>query len=131
MAVTRIRYSEAFKLQAVSAFESEPRGSLNAVCLKYGIGSVTTLARWVRRYGSEDKLPRNVRIETLKERDELKDAKKRIRELEAAVADAHIDFCLERAYLDEACDRLGVNSGTFKKKHAMTLSSVRNPKRGR
>jgi len=48
----------------------------------------------------------------LKERDELKDARKRIRELEAALADAHIDSCLEESYFKIACERLGcVNLG--------------------
>ena len=52
-----------------------------------------------------------MRIETLKERDELKEARQRIRELEAAVADAHIDYCLEKGFLRVACDRLGEEVG--------------------
>lgn len=83
------------------------------------------MARWVRKYGSEDLLPRNVRVETMKERDELAEARKRIGELEAAVADAHIDYCLEKAYLHVACERMGVDLEDFKKKNAMTLSELR------
>ncbi len=60
-------------------------------------------------------LPRKVRIETLKEQNELKAARKRIRELEAAVADAHIDYCLERSYLKIACERMETDPDTFKK----------------
>jgi hypothetical protein len=76
-------------------------------------------------------LPKSVRIQTLKERDELKEARKRIRELEAAVADAHIDYCLEKGFLQAACDRLGEDMEVFKKKHAMTLSDTRKPRRGK
>jgi hypothetical protein len=45
--------------------------------------------------------------------------------LEAAVADAHIDYCLEKAYLRVACDRMGTDPDSFKKKHVMTLSDTR------
>lgn len=61
----------------------------------------------------------------MKEHDELKEARKRIRILEAAVADAHIDCCLGAAFLKVACDRLGEDPEHFKKKHPMTLSELR------
>ena len=125
MTVTRIRYSEAFKRQIVVEVESGRHRSLNAVAEAYGIGAMATVARWIRQYGREDLLPKNVRVETLKERDKLKEARKRIRELEAAVADAHIDYCLEKAYLTIACERIETDPDTFKKKHAMTLSDTR------
>jgi hypothetical protein len=67
----------------------------------------------------------------LKERDELKEARKRIRELEAAVADAHIDYCLEKGYLQTACERLGVDMDDFKKKSGITLSETRKPAKGK
>jgi len=129
MPMTRVRYSEAFKRRMVAEIESGKYVSLNAAAQAYGIGGVSTIARWLRQYGREDLLPRNVRIETLKERDELKEARKRIRELEAAVADAHLDHCLEKAYLHVACERMGVDPQEFKKKNAMTLSELRKVSR--
>ena len=69
---TRVRYSEAFKRQEVSELEGGRQ------CRAHGIGGTFTVARWVRRYGTEDLLPGNVRVETLKERDELSEARKRI-----------------------------------------------------
>lgn len=128
MPVTRVRYSDAFKRQVVEKVERGEHGSLNRVAHAYGIGGVATVARWVRENGREDLLPKNVRVETLNERDELKEARKRIRELEAAVSDAHIDYCLEKAYLRVACDRMGTDPESFKKKHAMTLSDTRKSK---
>lgn len=125
MTVTRIRYSEAYKRQIVKEVEGGKYTSLNSVAKAYGIGCMATISRWVRQYGREDLLPRNVRINTLKEQSELKKARKRIRELEIAVADGHIDYCLEKGYLQAACDRLGEDIDTFKKKHAMTLSETR------
>ena len=129
---TSVRYSEAFKRQVVDELERGKYSSIERAGRAYGIGGAMTVHRWVRQYGREDLLPKRVRIETLKEQDELSKARKRIRELEAAVADAHIDHCLEKAYFHVACDRMGVAPEDFKKKNAMTLCEVRrNSERGR
>jgi len=122
---TATRYSEAFKRQVVEEIERGRHATIGAARRAYGIKGSVTVPGWVRKYGREDLLPKRVRIETLKERDELREARKRIRELEAAVADAHIDHCLEKAYLHVACDRMGVDPDEFKKKNAMTLSKLR------
>ena len=124
------QYSEAFKRQVVNELEQGKHVSLWAARRAYGIGGATTVTGWVRKYGSKDLLPKRVRIETLKERDKLREARKRIRELEAAVADAHIDYCLEKGFLQVACERLGEDLDSFKKKHAMTLSDTRKNRRG-
>jgi len=128
---TAIRYSEAFKRQVVDELERGKHSSIEKARRAYGIRGSMTVRGWVRKYGREDLLPKRVRIETLKEHDELKAARKRIRELEAAVADAHIDHCLEKAYFHVACDRMGVDPDEFKKKNAMTLSDTRRPQKGR
>ena len=122
---TIVRYSEAFKRQVVGELERGKHVSIDAARRAYSIGGSITVANWVRKYGGEELQPKRVRIETLTERDELKEARKRIRELEAAVADAHIDYCLEKGFLQAACERLGVDIESFKKKHAMTLSETR------
>jgi hypothetical protein len=45
--------------------------------------------------------------------------RKRVRELERALADAHLDLKLEDAYLKLACEAAGVEDvAEFKKKHA-------------
>ena len=41
--------------------------------------------------------------------DELKEAKKRIRDLEKALSDSHMDWCLERAFLEIACEQMGTS----------------------
>ena len=125
MVRTVLRYSEAFKRQVVGELERGKHGSIEGARRAYGIKGSNTVSTWVRKHGHEDLLPRRVRIQSLKERDELAEARKRIRELEAAVADAHIDHCLEKAYLHVACDRMGVDPEDFKKKNAITLSDVR------
>ena len=128
---TTIRYSEAFKRQVVEELERGKHSSVEKVSRVYGIRGSMTVWGWIRKYGREDMLPKRVRIETLKEQDELKAARKRIRELEAAVADAHIDHCLEKAYFHVLCERTGMDPDEFKKKNAMTLSDTRRPRKGR
>jgi len=125
---TNTRYSEAFKRQVVEEISRGKHVSPHAARKAYGITGTITIERWVRKYGREDLLPKRIRVETMKEVDELKEARKRIRKLEAAVADAHIDCCLERAFLRVACDRIGVTPEDFKKKNPITLSEMRGTK---
>ena len=66
----------------------------------------------------------------MNEMDELKAARNRIRELEAALADAHMDYCLESAFLEIACVRLGTSVEDLKKKNVITLAGLRKT-RGR
>ena len=120
-----LRYSEAFKRQVVSEIEAGKLATIEEANRVYGIRGATTVSQWIRKYGSEGTLPKKVKIETLKERDELKDARKRIRQLEAALADAHIDCSLGDSYLKIACERLGTEVSDFKKKNAITLSELR------
>jgi transposase-like protein len=126
-----IRYSEAFKRRVISEIEQGKHRSIEAARRTYGIGGAMTVSRWARKYGREELIPTVLRVQTLKERDELKEARKRIRELEAAVADAHIDYCLEKGYLQTACERLGVDMDDFKKKSGITLSETRKPAKGK
>jgi len=120
-----VRYSEAFKRQVVAELEDGKFSSIGEANRVYGIRGATTVPQWVRKYGSEGILPKKVKIETLKERDELKEARKRIRHLEAALSDAHIDCSLGDSYLKIACERLGIDVSDFKKKNAITLSELR------
>lgn len=120
-----LRYSEAFKQKVISELERCKLSSISEANRVYGIRGAETVTRWIRQYGREDLLPKKVKIETLKERDELKEACKRIRQLETALADAHIDCSLGDSYLKIACERLGIDISDFKKKNAITLSELR------
>lgn len=124
-----IRYSESFKRQVVEELERGKFENVHQAQRAYRIKGSVTIYRWVRCYGSEDLCPKTIRIQTMKERDELKEAKARIRELECALSDAHIDHVLEKAYFHVACDRMGVEPDDFKKKNAMTLSKLRRHSR--
>ena len=119
------RYSEAFKRQVVEELERGRFTSAFAAQQSYGIRGDRTVSRWMKKYGRDSLLPKLVRIETMKEKDSMKEASKRIRDLETALSDSHIDTCLEHAFLEIACERIGISVEEFKKKHELTLSDVR------
>ena len=127
---TAIRYSEAFKQQVVEEIAKGKFSSAYRAQMAYGIKGGETVTKWIRKYGRDDLLPKCIRIETMEEKDQLKEARKRVKELEAALADAHIDQCLEHAFLEIACERMEVDLDDFKKKNGLTLSDVRR-KQGR
>jgi len=80
---TAIQYSEAFKKQVVDEIARGKFSSAYRAQMAYGIGGRMTVTKWIRKYGREDLLPKRIRIETMEEIDQLKDARKRIRELDA------------------------------------------------
>jgi transposase-like protein len=120
-----VRYSEAFKLRLVEDVAGGKYTSLDEASRRNGIRGCSTLSKWLKKYGREDILPKRIRVETMQELDELQAARSRIRELEAALADAHMDYCLERAFLDIACKRLGMSTEELKKKNVITLAEGR------
>ena len=110
-----IRYSEAFKIEVVRELESQdlPCAHLER---KYGIKGCGTVQRWLRQYGNGSR-GKVIRVQRPQEIDELRQTKERVRRLETALADAHVDLALERAYTRLACQRAGIQDvAEFKKK---------------
>jgi transposase len=116
---TDIRYSEAFKLQVIRELEQGRFTSPTAAGRAYGVSGNGTVAAWVRRFGKDHLLAKVVRVMKADEQAEVLALRKRVRELERALADAHLDLKLESAYLKLACKAAGVQDLVeFKKKHA-------------
>ena len=110
-----IRYSEAFKMAAVRELEC---GDLPYAAMqrKYGIKGSSTVHKWAIKYGNGTR-GKVIRVERPDEINELQRLKRRVRLLEASLADANIDAALERAYTRLACQRAGITDVTaFKKK---------------
>jgi transposase-like protein len=117
-----MRYSEAFKQQVLRELEEGKFSSAYGAARAYGIRGGWTIQKWMLRYGREHLMRKVVRVETPKEVNEVKELRKRMRELEKALADAHIDARLDAAYLKIACRAAGIeNVEDFKKKHAGKL----------
>jgi transposase-like protein len=116
-----VSYSEAFKMEVVSEISGGKFATIENARRSYGIRGTTTIQKWIKKYGREDLLPKRVRVETMAERDEIKEAKARIRDLERALADSHMDYCLERACLEIACEKTGTTREDLKKKNVRLL----------
>ena len=122
-----VGYSEAFKLQVVREVEEGKHASCWAASQAYAIGGAVTVQRWVREYGKGHLVRKVMRVETPDERSELRKMKDRVRELEKALVDAHLDLRLERAWTEIACEMAGVEDvEAFKKKHAGMPSTGRS-----
>jgi transposase-like protein len=111
-----IRYSQAFKLQAVREVEAG-RDCAWAVQRKYGIMGTSTVMRWVRQLGCGQN-GKIIRVETPEEIDEAARLRSQLRRAKEALADAHMELALEKAFLGVACEQLDQSVEGFKKKHA-------------
>ena len=116
---TGIRYSEAFKMAVVREAEEQDL-PFAEVQRKYGIRSGATLPTWARKYGNGTR-GRRVRVEKPEEINEMSRLRAELRRVKEALADAHVDLALERAYTELACERAGVDPEEFKKKAAGQL----------
>jgi transposase len=119
-----MRYSEAFKMQVVRELEQGRFKSPWEAGRAYGVKGTKTVAYWVRQFGKDHLLGKLVRVMKADEEAEVKALRKRVRELERALADAHMDLKLEAAYVELACEVAGVEDvAEFKKKHAGVRST--------
>ena len=111
-----IRYSEAFKIQVVGDFEKGLFKSVEEASRVYGIRGHMTVGKWVKQYGRNHLLKKVVRVEKTGELDELKRLKDRVRKLESALADSHIEGALDKAFFALLCKQQKIDPEAFKKK---------------
>ncbi len=111
-----IRYSHAFKLQAVREVESGQHCA-HQVAQRYGIMGTGTVIRWVRQLGS-GRYGKVIRVQKAREINRLAQLRGELHQAKEALADAHMELALERAYLLEACEQMNVSVEGFKKKQA-------------
>jgi transposase-like protein len=111
-----IRYSHAFKMQAVREVESG-QSDTQAVRRKYEIKGDGTVMRWVRQFGS-GKYGKVIRVERPNEMKETARLRSQLRQAKEALAEAHMELVLEKAYLEVACEQMDETVEGFKKKHA-------------
>jgi transposase-like protein len=114
-----IRYSEAFKRKVVEGLEKGELRNQAEAREVYGIRGGSTIHRWIRRYGKNHLLAKVVKVESMKERDRVKQLKRRIRELEKALSETKVEQVLDRAYFEILCEETGIEDPEgFKKKLA-------------
>lgn len=109
-----IRYSDAFKMQMVREVETGEDCAF-AVQRKYDIRGRGTVMRWVRQFGN-GKHGKVIRVERPDEINETARLRSQLRQAKEALADAHMELALEKAFLEVACEQMGQTVEGFKKK---------------
>lgn len=90
----RYRYSISFKQMVVK--EVEEGNNFDFVRKKYGIKGSATVQGWVKRFGKYHLLNKIIKVETMDERDRLKELEEENKRLKMALADAFLaKDCLE------------------------------------
>jgi transposase-like protein len=114
-----IRYSEAFKRKVVEGLEKGELRNQAEARQRYGIRGGSTIHRWLRKYGKNHLIAKVVKVESMKERDRIKQLKRKVRELEKALADTKVEQVLDRAYFEVLCEEMGIeDTAEYKKKLA-------------
>lgn len=120
-----VRYSEAFKQQVIEEIGIGRFSSAYEAAMAYGITGQGTVERWLRNAGRGMLLRKVVRVEKPDEPGEIRRLKDRVRRLEEALSDAHMDQALDQSFFEILCEQTGIDPDTFKKKHGGKASTGR------
>ena len=99
-------YSTAFKRKVINEIESGKLTKEGARKL-YGIGGGTTIQNWIKQFGKLHLLNKIVRIELKDEVSKLKQLEKEKKELESALAQAHLKLVVYESIIEVAEEELG------------------------
>lgn len=101
------RYSQAFKQQVIKEYEEG--ASITKLNEKYGIGGGNTIKGWVKKYGRQGYRNEVVVIQTVEDQEEVKEMRKRIKELEAALAQSVLDKRMLETIVEVSSRELGID----------------------
>ena len=101
------RYSQAFKQQVVREYEAG--ASIYSLQQKYGIGAHNTVKRWIEQNGRSGFRAEVVYIQTVEDQIEFKAMKRRIAELESALAQSVLENRLLTTTIEVASQSLGLD----------------------
>jgi transposase-like protein len=117
-----IRYSNSFKRQVINALESGRFNSFSEAREHYGISGGRTIELWARKYGRNHLFPKIVRVEMPEEKDQIKELRKQIKQLQQLLGRKEAENAISEAFLELACEELGEDVDEFKKKADSQLS---------
>ncbi len=113
---TILRYSLAFRRQVVADLEEGRFDSIEAARLHYGIGGMPTIKGWLRQFGKNHLMPKVVVVQKPNEQDQIRQLRRQVQELERVVGQSHVREALNEEFLRMACEQLGQDVDSFKKK---------------
>ncbi len=117
------RYSISFRRQVIADLESGRFDSIEAARKHYGIGGTTTVQKWLRKYGKNHLLPKVVIVQKPNERDQIRELKRQLAELQRALGQTQVENVLNAEFLKIACEELDSDVEAFKKKVDTTRST--------
>jgi transposase len=122
------QYSLAFKQKVMSEIESG-KFSVGEARRIYGIKGPATIPSWLKKFGKHHLLDKVIRIEMKDEKDKLRELEREKKELESALAQAHLrNLCLE-SLIESAEEHFGVDiKKNFGEKASKRLSLKRKGK---
>lgn len=120
-----IRYSNSFKRQVVSEIESGRFENINQAQRHYDIRGCGTVRRWLEKFGRNHLCPKVIRVEKPNEKDQINELKRQVRQLKEALGHTQAEKVIGDAFLEIACDKMGVEVDEFKKK-ADTQRSIKD-----
>lgn len=111
-----LRYSNCFKRQIVDELEKGRFGSISEVNVHYDIRGKETVKNWLRRYGRNHLCAKVVRVEKPDEKNQMKELRQQVKQLQQLLGRKEVEKALDDAYLEIACEELGMDVESFKKK---------------
>jgi transposase len=103
----RKQYSQAFKQQVVREYESG--SSIHQLRQKYGVGGHHTIKQWVEQYSAAGYRGGTVVVQTVEDQQNMKTMKRRIAELESALAESVLESRMLNATLTVASQALAMD----------------------
>ena len=101
------RYSQAFKQQVVREYESG--SSINTLRQKYGIGGHHTVKEWIAQFSRAGYRGGMVVVQSVDDQENMKAVKRRIGELESALASSVLENHMLQTTLTVASSALGMD----------------------
>jgi transposase-like protein len=123
------RYSVCFKRQVVEDLESGRFDTMGEAQQHYGITGNATVQRWLRQYGKNHLVPKVIRVQKPNEKDQIRQLKQQIAQLQQALGQTQAENVVNKEFLKIACEDLGCDVDTFKKKAVIAPSARAAKKR--
>ena len=95
------RYSISFQKQVIRELE-ETGATIDLIRKRYDIRGCETIQRWVRKFGKNHLINQVIRIETMEEKDRIKELETEIKKLKLALADSLLAQRSLEVVIDEA-----------------------------
>jgi transposase-like protein len=102
------RYSLSFKQKIVNEIESGKLTQIGAKKL-YGIGGGETIPKWIKKLGKLQLLNKIVRVELKDEVSRVKQLEKEKKDLESALAQAHLKLIVYESIISVSEEELGID----------------------